>query len=323
VTAHERTDDTHFDSLADWPYEPHYHSWEDLRVHYVDEGPSDGPVMLLTHGMPTWGYLYRTMIPGLVDAGYRCIAPDHLGFGRSDKPTDRDWYSIARHAEVLASLVTALDLRAVTLVCQDWGGPIGLAQAATMPDRFSRLIVMNTWLHHPGFEYTPAIRNWIAAWQGGGLFDRTSPNVALVPLLSAGVADRGAIIGAIVSGDEPDFTGAAATMYAGFAAPFRGVTDQALNGARMFPLSIPVTDAHRESAAMQTALYDALLRWPKPVHFVWGGSDDVFTEDWGRTWADRMSATFDVIPDAHHFLQNTHGPRIVEIILERIAEEGR
>ncbi len=111
VTAFARTDDSHFDALADWPYEPHYHQWKDLRVHYVDEGPSDGPVMLLLHGMPTWGYLYRTMIPLLVDAGYRCIAPDHLGFGRSDKPTDANWYSIARHTEVLTSLITALDLR--------------------------------------------------------------------------------------------------------------------------------------------------------------------------------------------------------------------
>ena len=99
MTAFERTDDVHFEALADWPYPPRYHSFEDLRVHYVDHGPADGPVVLLTHGMPTWGYLYRTMIPGLVAAGYRCIAPDHLGFGRSDKPTDRGWYSIARHSE--------------------------------------------------------------------------------------------------------------------------------------------------------------------------------------------------------------------------------
>ena len=100
MTDFVRTDDAHFDALTDWDYEPRYHQWKDLRVHYIDEGPADGPVMLLLHGMPTWAYLYRTMIPGLVDAGYRCIAPDHLGFGRSDKPTDPHWYSIARHTEV-------------------------------------------------------------------------------------------------------------------------------------------------------------------------------------------------------------------------------
>ena len=117
-----------------------------MRVHYLDEGPKDGPVLLLLHGMPTWSYLYRHFIDPLTDAGYRCIAPDHLGFGRSDKPTDIHWYTIARHTEVLASLVMALDLKKVTLVCQDWGGPIGLAQAASMPDRFDRLVIMNTCL---------------------------------------------------------------------------------------------------------------------------------------------------------------------------------
>ena len=144
VTEFLRSDDSHFDALDDWPYEPRYHQWKDMRVHYVDVGPADGPVMLLLHGMPTWGYLYRTMIPQLVEAGYRCIAPDHLGFGRSDKPTDANWYTIARHTEVLTSLITALDLSDITLVCQDWGGPIGLAQASTMPERFTRLIIMNT-----------------------------------------------------------------------------------------------------------------------------------------------------------------------------------
>ena len=131
-----RTPESNFEDLADFQYLPNYHQWQDLRLHYLDEGPRDGPVMLLMHGMPTWSYLYRDMIPPLVAAGYRCIAPDHLGFGKSDKPTDIHWYTIARHTEVLSSLIRALDLQHVTLVCQDWGGPIGLAQAAMMPARF-------------------------------------------------------------------------------------------------------------------------------------------------------------------------------------------
>ena len=122
-----RTPDSNFDNLADYNFAPHFHQWGDLRMHYLDEGPTDAPVMLLMHGMPTWSYLYRDFIPKLVAAGYRCIAPDHLGFGKSDKPTDPYWYSIARHTEVLTSLITALDLGDITLVCQDWGGPIGLA----------------------------------------------------------------------------------------------------------------------------------------------------------------------------------------------------
>jgi haloalkane dehalogenase len=118
-----RTPDSNFDALEDYDFEPHYHEWGDLRMHYLDEGPSDGPVMLLVHGMPTWSYLYRDFIPKLASAGFRCIAPDHFGFGKSDKPTDPYWYSIARHTEVLTSLATALDLSDITLVCQDWGGP--------------------------------------------------------------------------------------------------------------------------------------------------------------------------------------------------------
>lgn len=321
MTEFVRTDDSHFDNLGDWPYAPNYHEWKDLRVHYVDVGPADGPVMLLLHGMPTWAYLYRTMIPELVDAGYRCIAPDHLGFGRSDKPTDANWYSIARHTEVLTSLITALDLTDITLLCQDWGGPIGLAQAATMPERFSRLTIMNTWLHHPSFEYNEAIARWISAWHEGGMFHRDSPNVALLLLLSSGLSDRSTVFGALHSGAEPEVEGAAAAVYEGFAAPFRGLPDAALNGARWFPLSIPHNDYDSGNGAAQTMHYNALLDWDKHVHFVWGGADDIFTEAWGRTWADRMGASIDVIADAGHFLQNTHGADVVDHLLRRIAAE--
>ena len=143
-----RTPEENFDELKDFQFTPNYHQWQDLRMHYVDEGPSDGPVMLLLHGMPTWSYLYRDFIPALTEAGYRCIAPDHMGFGRSDKPTDIHWYTIARHTEILTTLITSLDLKDITLVCQDWGGPTGLAQAATMPERFSRLVIMNLSLIH-------------------------------------------------------------------------------------------------------------------------------------------------------------------------------
>lgn len=120
-----RTPDSNFAELTDFPFTPYYHTWQDLRMHYVDEGPRDAPVMLLTHCMPTWSYLYRDMIPLLVQAGYGCITPDHMGFGRSDKPTDIHWYTIARHTEILTSLITKLDLKRIRLVCQDWGGPWG------------------------------------------------------------------------------------------------------------------------------------------------------------------------------------------------------
>ena len=96
-----RTNEANFDNLSDFKFSPHFHAWQDMRMHYLDEGPRDGPVMLLIHGMPTWSYLYRDFIVPLTEAGYRCIAPDHLGFGKSDKPTDINWYTIARHTEIL------------------------------------------------------------------------------------------------------------------------------------------------------------------------------------------------------------------------------
>ena len=316
MTDYLRTPEENFGGLSDFPYEPHYHEWQDLRVHYVDEGPRDGPVMLLLHGMPTWAYLYRDMIPPLVAAGYRCIAPDHVGFGRSDKPTDIHWYTIARHTEILTSLITALDLQEVTVVCQDWGGPIGLAQAATMPDRFEHLVIMNTWLDHPGYEYTEAIRNWNRNWHEGGLFHRAEPDLAVLLLVSGGLVGREAMVEAIVHGKRPELTGKAADVYRGFSAPYRGLPDAGYNGMRRFPLSIPVSSPDNGNAAAQALHYRTLLGWEKGVHFIWGCADDVFTEEWGRTWAGRMDARFDGIPDAGHFLQSSHGPRVAELIIE-------
>lgn len=320
MTEYIRTPDANFSDLRGFEYTPHFHAWKDLRMHYVDVGPEDAPVMLLLHGMPTWGYLYRDMIPVLVAAGYRCIVPDHMGFGRSDKPTDIHWYSIARHVEILTSLIVTLDLQRVTLVCQDWGGPIGLAQAAMMRDRFERLVIMNTWLHHEGYEYTEAIRNWNRNWHAGGLFDRACPDIALLLVLSAGLATPDVIFPALTQGKPTRFQGAAADIHRGFAAPFRGLSDGAYNGLRRFPLSIPFDDYHGGNGAAQALHHEILLGWRKPVHFVWGCADDVFTEAWGRTWAGRMSATFDAIPDAAHFLQNTHGTRVAELIVTRAGQ---
>jgi haloalkane dehalogenase len=315
MTDFVRTDEANFADLADFPYAPNYHRWQDLRMHYVDEGPQDGPVMLLLHGMPTWSYLYRDMIPGLVAAGYRCVAPDHIGFGRSDKPTDIHWYTIARHTEVLTSLIVDLDLRNVTLVCQDWGGPTGLAQAAMMPERFDHLVIMNTWLHHPEYQYSDAIRNWNRNWHEGGLFHRPKPDLALLLVLSGGFAGPEVVFPALKEGRAPELTGKAAEIYRGFSAPYRGLPDEGFNGMRRFPLSIPLDSYHNGNGAAQTLHYRTLLGWEKGAHFVWGARDDIFTEAWGREWASRMNARFDAL-EAGHFPQNTHGERLVGLILE-------
>ena len=318
MTEFIRTPDGNFADLASFPFDPNYHRWQDLRVHYLDEGPRDGPVMLLVHGMPTWSYLYRDMIPGLVAAGYRCIAPDHLGFGRSDKPTDPHWYTIARHTEVLTSLMSGLELSDVTLVCQDWGGPIGLAQAMTMPERFSRIVIMNTWLHHEGYGYSDAVRSWNQNWHPGGLFDRERPDVALLPLLTAGLAGPDVLLPALVGGTAPELVGRAADEYRGYSAPFAGLPDAAFNGLRRFPLSIPFDDYDSGNGAAQAHHYDELLSWEGPVHVIWGCADQIFPESWGRTWAERLGASFDPIEEANHFLQDTHGSEVVARILARI-----
>lgn len=321
MTEFIRTPDQNFSAIEDFSYVPNYHTWQDMRMHYVDEGPRDGPVMLLLHGMPTWAYLYRDVIPVLVNAGYRCIAPDHLGFGRSDKPTDFNWYTIARHVEVLTSLIKALDLKNITLVCQDWGGPTGLAQSVYMPERFERLCIMNTWLHHTEYEYSAAIKNWIASWHEGGRFHRKQPDVGLLLVLSAGFAGPEVVFPALMNGTPPELEGKALENYKGFSAPYNGLPDEAFNGYRKFPLSIPLNSYDNGNAAAQTHHYKILLGWDKQVHFIWGGADDVFTEAWGRTWAGQMEATFDVIPDAGHFLQNSHGADVANLLLQRIAEE--
>jgi pimeloyl-ACP methyl ester carboxylesterase len=130
-----------------WPYQPKWFDSPDGRMHYVDEGPPDGRPVVMLHGNPTWGYLYRNFIPPLVEAGHRAIVPDHLGFGRSDKPDDPELSRVPRHAERLDSLLESLELRGATVVPQDWGGPIGLYWATRHPERVDGLFILNTYAH--------------------------------------------------------------------------------------------------------------------------------------------------------------------------------
>jgi haloalkane dehalogenase len=306
-----RTPDERFSGLPEFPFASHYAdvSVEDvrLRMHYVDEGDGTRGVMLMTHGMPTWSYLYRRMIAPLAAAGYRCIAPDHIGFGRSDKVLDDSWYSIERHGLALRALIEGLDLRRIMLVCQDWGGPIGLRQAVYIPERFERLIILNTWLHHEGYEYTPAIRRWQALWQPGG---------AMEQLNGCGLLMQN-FVASFPRGMAEPLTPEQA--FAAYEAPFPSRASKA--GPRRFPLSIPIDGPNAEGAAQQQHCWDALRTWQKPVHFAWGTVDEVFTEAWGREWSSRLpQSTFDPI-NAGHFLQETHGREISDLLLARIAQE--
>ncbi len=166
-----RTPDHRFGSLPDYPFEPRYalveaKGLEPVRMNYVDAGPSDGPVVLLVHGQPTWSYLYRKVIAELAAAGLRAIAPDNIGFGRSDKLTEPTDYTFRRHVDWLHSFVRGLDLRDVTLVAQDWGGPLGLSVLAREPDRFARVVATNTILH----TYDPALAGRLT-WAHHGVDD--------------------------------------------------------------------------------------------------------------------------------------------------------
>ena len=157
-----RTPDERFDGLPDFPFEPHYREVDGLRLGHLDEG--EGRPVVFFHGEPTWSYLWRKVIPPVRDAGYRCIAPDYAGFGRSDKPTDFDWYSYDRHTELAATLLAELDLRDATVVVHDWGGPIGLGCAVEHPDRISRIVIMDTGLftgEQPMSDAWYAFRNFV------------------------------------------------------------------------------------------------------------------------------------------------------------------
>jgi len=239
-----RTDPQAFEHLADFPWPASHITFEGLRLSYVDVGPRTAPVALLMHGMPTWSYLYRNMIPGLVAAGYRCIAADHIGFGRSDKVVDDGWYSIAKHIKAHEDLISQLDLRDVTLFCQDWGGPIGLAQAIDSPSRFRRLVIMNTWMHHPGYAYTPAIVQWNAQWKADGLFGLNVPeplSLGWLMAMATGRIARTDLFGILQGTALPQLNAADAAVRQAYDAPFHDLGKPGHAGARRSPT------AHREA----------------------------------------------------------------------------
>ncbi len=317
-----RTPDTNFTGITDFPYSPRYIDIDGLRMHYVDEGPRDAPVVLMVHGMPTWSYLYRHMIARFLAAGYRCVAPDHIGFGRSDKVTNPDWYDIARHTANLRTFVTSLDLRDITLVVQDWGGPTGLAQYAAMPERFSRLVIMNTWLHHAGYEYSPGIQHWIEQNKPGGLFRDNVPERfnwgTLMALGTQRVSPQDSIF-AIVSGGTPVFSPEALSVKNAYDAPFEGLGDAAVTGPRRFPLSIPLHDPQAGNASVQEQTFAVVNATRLPVHFAWGVNDNVFTREWGMRWHGLIPhSTWFEVPGAH-FLQDTHGTEIADHVLQHMG----
>ncbi len=298
-----RTSDERFANLPDYAFAPHYVEVADgdagggtLRVHYIDEGPADVPPILLMHGEPSWSYLYRHMIPALVAAGHRCVAPDLIGFGRSDKPTETTDYSYARHvAWMSAAVFDKLDLRDITFFGQDWGGLVGLRLVGAQPDRYVRLIVGNTGL--PTGDGKPS--DAFLAWQ------KFSKESAVFP------------IGNIVSGGcagklPPD-------VVAAYDAPFPDDSYKA--GARIFPSFVP-TDASDPAHADNVAAWEVLKKFERPLLCAFSDQDPV-TKGGERVFMRSVPGAagqpHTTIEGAGHFLQEDKGPELAQVILDFIA----
>jgi haloalkane dehalogenase len=283
-----RTPEDRFADLPDFPFAAHYSEWSDLRLARVDEGHG-APVVFL-HGEPTWSFLWRKVIGPVLEAGYRCIAPDLPGFGRSDKPTAIEWYTYDRHTEAMAALVEELDLRGATLVVHDWGGPIGLRLAVEQPDRFDRVVIMDTGLftgHQKMSDAWIAFRDFVA---------RTED-------LPVGFLVRGACH--IDPGEE---------VIAAYEAPFPTVSAKA--GARAFPLILPTSPEAPGAAAGQRVL-EALRGDGRPKLVLWADSDPILTLSTGRRFAEALGTSVDhVIEGAGHFLQEDAGRHIGELIAD-------
>jgi haloalkane dehalogenase len=291
ITEAGRTPEDRFLGLPDFPYEPCYREVDGLRLAHLDEG--EGRPVLLVHGEPTWSFLWRKVIPPLVETGCRCIAPDHAGFGRSDKPLDIAWYSYDRHTALLADLVERLDLRGVTVVVHDWGGPIGLRLAVEQPDRIERIVAMDTGLF-------TGHQRMSAAWEAfRGFVERTED-------LPVGMLVRGGC-----RRDPGD------AVIAAYDAPFPDAAAKA--GARAFPLLIPRTPEAPGAEAGRRVL-DALAADARPLLLVWAEHDPVVPLSTGRRFAEAIGAELaHVIPEASHFLQEDQGPLIGRLIAEWLA----
>jgi len=287
VTDAFRTPDERFARLPGFPFEPHYAEVDGLRIARVDEG--QGPPIVFFHGEPTWSYLWRKVIPPVRHAGYRCIAPDLAGFGRSDKPPDFEWYSYDRHTELMRSLVDELDLRGATAVVHDWGGPIGLRLFVEASERFDRFVVMDTGL------FTGRQR-MSEAWKAFRDFVERTEDLPISMLV------RGAC--KTDPGDE---------VAAAYDAPFP--TPESKAGARAFPLMLPTSPEMPGAEAGQRVL-EALRDDERPALMLWADSDPVLTVDTGRRFAAAIGRPEpEIIANASHFLQEDAG----EAIGQRIA----
>jgi haloalkane dehalogenase len=283
-----RTPEEALEGLPDFPFDAHYRDVEGLRLAHIDDG--EGPPVVFVHGEPTWSFLWRKVIPPVRDAGFRCIAPDLVGFGRSDKPTDIGFYTYDRHTALAGTLLEDLDLRGATIVVHDWGGAIGLRLAVEHRERVDRLVMLDTGLFTGHQKMTDA---WLAFRD---FVSRTED-------LPVGFLVRGAC--KTDPGDE---------VIAAYDAPYPNAASKA--GARAFPLLIPQAPDAPGAAAGRRVL-EALRGDPRPTLMLWADSDPVLPLSVAERFAESLGLPGPrTIEDASHFLQEDQGPLIGELIAE-------
>jgi haloalkane dehalogenase len=283
-----RTPEEAFEGLPDFPFAARYREVEDLRLAHLDEG--EGAPVLFMHGEPTWSFLWRHVIGPVRDAGFRCIAPDLAGFGRSDKPTDVGWYSYERHCALAATLLEDLDLRGATIVVHDWGGPIGLRMAVDHAQRIERIVILDTGLFTGSQRMTDA---WLAF----------RDFVASTEDLPVGMLVRGGC-----KNDPGE------DVIAAYEAPFPNAAAKA--GARAFPALIPFAPDAPGAADGRRVLH-ALREDSRPTLMLWGDSDPVLPLSVAENFAAAIGReTPRTIPDAGHFLQEDKGSEIGAIVAD-------
>jgi haloalkane dehalogenase len=287
-----RTPDDRFVNLPGYNFAPHYAQIGELCMHYIDEGPRDAAPVLLLHGEPSWSYLYRKMVPILAAAGHRVIAPDLIGFGRSDKPVKREDYTYQGHVDWMAAFVRTLELNNITLVAQDWGGLIGLRVLAGEPDRFARVVVANTGLPTGDLKPSEGFMRWRE-------FSQSTPN------FHAGGIVKGACRSQL-----------SAEVIAAYDAPFPD--DPYKAGARQFPLLVPIRPDDPASEANRRA-WQVLQQWKKPLRTAFSDGDPV-TQGGERPFQKLVPGAQGqphvTIRDAGHFLQEDKGEELAEVVVK-------
>ena len=298
-----RTPEDCFTDLPDYPFEPNYVDIPDgsggtLRMHHVDEGPTDGETVLFLHGEPSWSYLYRKMIPPITAAGHRAVAPDLVGFGKSDKPANRDDYTYQTHVDWLWAWLESVDLTDITLVCQDWGGLLGLRLVAEHPDRFARVVAANTFL--PTGEGTPS--DAFQAWR------QFSQEIDVFPV--------GNIINGGCTSNLSD------EVIAAYDAPFPDESYK--EGARVFPMLVPISTDDPASGPNKKA-WESLTAYSRPFLTAFSDGDPI-TAGNDRPLQDRIPGAagqpHTTITGGGHFLQEDEGEQFAAVVADFIATAG-